>query len=273
MIVLIFISVNLQMENVMKLLSTMTLAMAVTLATGAAQAATAAFDFNSGVGSDFSIINESGLFKVTTRPSISISKAPDDGTIVPTDFIGAGIRSNFALIGNFSVTVDFSLTDFPLPNQSQGLNESLLTVLTLDNQSNVSVLRYTHPQAGNMIEGWATPAHYGVGTSSCSLMSGRYQLQRSGDTIAVSFANSGSSLFTRLGEFNGLSKPLLIQLYANQGINLVGSARSATSLDVSFDNLLVVADQIQSIPEPSTLALLGIGAVISLFVWRRHPIR
>ena len=57
-----------------------------------------------------------------------------------------------------------------------------------------------------------------------------------------------------------------IQLLAAQG-NSPGLRDISTSMDISFDNLIVTADQIQGIPEPSTLVLLGIGA-ISLFAWR-----
>ena len=42
-------------------------------------------------------------------------------------------------------------------------------------------------------------------------------------------------------------------------------------MDISFDNLIVVADQIQGVPEPSTIVLLGIGAIgLLAFVLRQR---
>jgi probable HAF family extracellular repeat protein len=229
---------------------------------------TATFDFNSGIGPYFSVFN-SGLFNVTTDgPEIIISKPADDGTVAPVD--AAGIHSNFSVVGNFSITVDFTLTDFPLPNQSQGLNESLLRVISMDYQSNVEILRYTYPALGNRIEGFSTPSGFPGGRSS-SLMIGRYQLQRTGSIITASFANPGSSSFTQLGSVSGFPDPMSIELLAVQNQNVIGYPRSTTALDISFDNLSVVADQIQGIPEPSTLVLLGMGAIALLaYAWRRR---
>ena len=233
------------------------------------------FDFSSGIGPYFSVSNDSGLFNVTTEGSgVRISKAADNGTIAPTSFVGAGIRSNFSVVGDFSVTVDFTLTDFPFPfpNQVEGQNESILSVIA-NPQSYVDVLRDARGEYGgeNLIEGWAVPPSSVYGCQGSSLTSGRYRLQRSGSIITQSFTYAGSSSFTLLGSADGFFDPMSIQLVAAQGDNSPGYARSTTSMDVSFDNLIVQADQIQGIPEPSALVLLGMGA-ISLFAyaWRRR---
>lgn len=121
--------------------------------------------------------------------------------------------------------------------------------------------------------GWTDPGpNYHIGEArSSSLTSGRYQLQRSGSTITVSFADLGSSSFTQLGSVDGFPDPMGIQLFAAQNRNAVGSPRSTTSLDISFDNLTVVADQIQYVPEPSTLVLLGMSAFgLLAWAWRKR---
>ncbi len=247
-------------------------------ATSSSLADSAFFDFNSGIGSDFSVFNGSsvygiamdqpgGLFNIATNGSnIRISKPFDDGTISPVNSIGGGIRSNFTVIGDFSVTVNFTLTDFPIPNLSEGLNESVFSVVTTDYQSDVSVLRIYHPQSGSWIENWSNPAWYSSGNNSSALMSGQYRLQRSGSVITASFADPGSSTFTQLGSYDGLSAPMRVQLWALQNHNVLGYPRSTTSIDISFDNLSVFAEHIQEIPEPSTFILLSIS-LVGIFGW------
>lgn len=253
-------------------------------AAGRANADTASFDFSSGIGPYFSVFNGSGnfpaldqpggLFNVATNSSgIDVSKPADNGTISPVNAVGAGIRSTFSVVGNFSITVDFTLNDFPIPNQSEGLNESWLSVISMDYRSDVSVLRYNYPSAGNLIEGWTDPSEIGFGIQNSSSMSGRYQLQRSGSTITALFADPDSSSFTQLASVDGFPDPMKIQLFAAQNRNVGGDPRSTTSMDVSFNNLNVVADQIQGIPEPSTFVLFGIGAFgLLTWAWRQRKV-
>ena len=199
---------------------------------------------------------------------LEISKTADNGTVAPQSWVSAGVNSNFSVVGNFSITVDFTLTDFPFPNQVEGLNESVLSVVA-NSQSYADVLRYTVGEYGgeSIIEGWAVPPGSTYGAQVSFLTTGCYCIQRVGSIITQSFADPGSSSFTVLGSVDGFSDPMNIQLLAAQGENSPDSGRSTTSLDISYNNLVVEADQIQGIPEPSTLILLGVGA-IGVLAWR-----
>ncbi len=86
------------------------------LATGQKVGAeTVTFDLNSGPGPNFSTFNSGNLFTLDLDgPNLRISKPVDDGSVAPTGFVSGGILSNFAMVGNFIITVDFTLPDFPV---------------------------------------------------------------------------------------------------------------------------------------------------------------
>ena len=95
------------------------------------------------------------------------------------------------------------MTDFPFPNQAEGMNESILSVVA-NPQSYVDVLRHTRGEYGgeDLIEGWAVPPTSVYGVQVSFLTTGSYRLQRNGSIITQSFAGSGSS-FTVLGSADG----------------------------------------------------------------------
>jgi len=110
-------------------------------AAGRAETNVVTFDFNSGLGPNFSAFDRAdGLLAVDTDgPSVRISKPADDGTVRPTDGINAGIRSDFSVHGDFTITADFALNDFP-PADDKEINASSMTVLA-ENGDTLSVLR------------------------------------------------------------------------------------------------------------------------------------
>ena len=90
---------------------------------GNVRAETVTFDFDSGVSPNFSTINTGGLWTIgTTGPNLQISKPADDGTYNPISEIRGGVFSNFTIVGDFTVTVDFSRTIFPLPLAAMASN-------------------------------------------------------------------------------------------------------------------------------------------------------
>ncbi len=86
------------------------------------------------------------------------------------------------------------------------------------------------------------------------------------DACQPVFALPASESFTTLASVNGSADPMTVQLFASQGKNVAELDRSMTSLDISFDNLIIDADAI--IPEPSSIALLAAGLLSLLAFWR-----
>lgn len=220
-----------------------------------AKAEVLTFDFDSGLGPNFTVFDRSNsLYTVDTDgPTLRVSKVGDDGSYHPNQFISAGIKSAFEVGGDFSITVDFALHDFPATGEKQ-LNESLIAVMS-SSGGVFSVLRF-RLETQNLIEVFAIPPSDPFGVTSSSLATGRYRIARTGSTVTGSYASSGSSAFTSIASVGGFSDPMSIQLSSHQGLNEIIAGRSTTSLDISFDNLIVEADTITGIvPEPTTSAL------------------
>src|SRR5215213_6341259 len=203
-------------------------------------AATFSFDFDTGPGTSFATFNSGNLFALgLSGPDFRISKPADDGSFLPSGFVSGGIVSKFSVTGNFRVTVDFTLPSFPLAAPgSTPLNESILGV-SGSNGELFLVLRFRNA-SGDKIEAYGG-AGGPTGAQDSSLTSGRYQIERVGDTVTGRFAPAGSDTFMTLGSFSGYSAPQFkIQLSGTQGTE--GGSRSTTALDVAFDNLIVEAD-------------------------------
>ncbi|MEX2168375.1 MAG: NHL repeat-containing protein [Pirellulales bacterium] len=217
------------------------------------------FDFNSGLAPDFEAFDHGatssgntgpiGIWNIDSDgPNLRISKPADDGSIFGNDFIVGGARSLFYVAGDFSVTVDFNLHDFPSAPINR-LNEAVLALINDDlpgDAKSFSILRFRNGPT-NEIETFAIPDDGGgpvIAGDSSTLTEGQFRITRVGDIISGYYADAGSNSFTELGSIPWLTDPLQIQLTAVQGKQLAGISRSQTSIDVSFDNLHIEADEI-----------------------------
>ena len=220
------------------------IAAVIAVVTQVSNAETISFDFNSGVDfSNFSVFTVGELFAIDTDgPDLRISKPEDDGTVLPLDFLLGGIKSRFTIDGDFTVTIDFTLRDFP-PTQGPccPLNESLLAVVSEDGSMFFEILRLRIVDYDG-IESFATPGGV-MGAQPSTLASGRYRITRSGTVLTAWFSDPGGA-FTSLGSVPGFDGPFRVQPFAAQGKSVSGLSRSTTALDVSFDNLVIEADQI-----------------------------
>jgi hypothetical protein len=199
------------------------------------------FDFDRGPGPSLTTFNSGNLFTLDLDgPDLNVSKPADDGSFDPTGFVSGGIVSNFSMTGDFLVTVDFSLLDFPVGAPGTNpLNESVLAVNGDNPGEAFLVLRFRRTNSDE-IEAFGSSGGP-IGVQDTSLTSGRYQIERVGDTLTGRFAPTGSDSFTTLGSFSGYtSSQFKIQLSATQGYE-AGTMRSNTALDISFDNLVVEA--------------------------------
>ena len=229
------------------------------------------FDFDSGLGPNFSLFDDSnGLFSVDTDgPNVRIHKQADDGSFNRTHWIHAGVLSSFLIDGDFTITVDYALDDWQAVEPRQ-LTESLFSILSDDDVFTVLRLLLGH----NDYKMAASSIGGGINITPESSRTGRYRIERSGSTVTGLLAPLDSSTFIPIGSIDGLDDPVRIRLMASQGPNLLDEPRSTTALDISFDNLIIQADTVTGlVPEPSTIILLLTGAlgVIAYSIKRRRP--
>ena len=241
--------------------------MILVASSGRVCAETLTFNFDDGVEPEFfSTFNSSNLWTLNMAgPNFRVSKPAEDGSVDPHGFISGGIKSRFAMTGDFLVTVDFTHLNFPAAGpHPNALNESVLSVNGNTNGEAFLVLRFQHGTSG-YLEAFANSTGP-IGLRSSSLASGRYQIERTGDTLTGRFAPSGSDVFTTLGSLGGQTSPqFYIQLSAVQGLNADGIPRSNTALDIAFDNLIVEADGFVSTAPPliQSVTLAGADVIIN----------
>lgn len=235
----------------------LTIILSLVLIGNFSDATTLNYDFNSGISSDFQVSNDSDLFDVdASSGNLRISKSSDDGTINPSGFINAGIRSIYSIAGDFTITVDFTLNDFPETVRPQ-LNESILGVSSTNNDDFFWVLRFSSGTR-DRIEAYSEGP---MGLTTTNILTGSYQISRIGSTVTGLYSSDGLN-FNVLGSVSDFSDPINISLLAAQGQGRLGERRSTTSLDISFDDLVIEADQIiNPVPEPGTMILFCFGLI------------
>ncbi len=222
-----------------------------------AAAETITYDFNTGLPAGFTQFNTGNLFSIVTTDAVRISKAADTGTVNPNGFISAGVTAPVSLAGDFTVTVDFSGLNLPNAPGSK-LNEILLFAGEGSQGGAVYRLNNNNVQFVSFFADNTYPGATGNGSTS-----GQLRLQRIGDDLFGYIANSIGGSFNLVGTAEIGTDPFLVTLYAAQGNNLA-APRSSTALDVTFDNLVLTAEDIigfndVAVPEPAALALLGAG--------------
>ena len=213
---------------------------------GSSPATTITFDFDSGIDlASFSVFNVGELFTISTEgQDLRISKPEDDGTVLPLGFILGGIESTFTIDGDFSVTVDFTLHDFPpTGGPCCPLNEALLRVEPEDGSAGFMIYRLRIVD-GNLISTWIDGVGV-IGEQSTTITSGRFRITRSGTTLSAWFSVAKGA-FVQLGIASGWGGSSRIRLYVAQGKSVSGISRSTTSIDVSYDNLVIEADEIST---------------------------
>ncbi len=212
---------------------------------GSSPATTITFDFDSGIDlASFSVFNVGELFTISTEgQDLRISKPEDDGTVLPLDFLLGGIQSTFTIDGDFSVTVDITLHDFP-PTDGPccPVNEALLRVVSEDESMLFQIYRIRIVDNVNELAVWLGGVGV-IGGQPSTLVSGRFRITRVGTTVTAWFSEANGA-FMALGSVSGWEGPFRVQPFVAQGKSVSGISRSTTSLDISFDNLVIEADQI-----------------------------
>lgn len=167
----------------------------------------------------------------------------------------AGIVSQFTLVGNFTVSVDFHLTAFNSAPPS-GWNECELRVLSTNYVDYYAVLR--------MNSGAAELSNGALGNTVNSLSgvtSGTFRIERTGSTLTSWLDYGENSLFIGSNTSSEWLSPMSVYICDAQ-YNNGPSQRPHDAIDVRFDNFAATADRI--VPEPAALSLLALGGLASL---------
>lgn len=226
-----------------------------------ARAAIICGDFNDGIDE---LLWETYSFGASDAPwnilvpppggKLRVSKGSDTDSLTALNELDAGIRSKFTVEGDFSISVNFELLDFPLSN-SGGWNEIFLRVASEESGSFFETIRGAS-DTGHFVEAYTNVGGQIIGLTGTTSSNGVLGVDRTGQqmTAWVDFGEGRETLGDLFSEqFEGA---MLIELFAAQvpdGIS--GFPRSSTALDVRFDNLCII-------PEPASVILFGLGGLV-----------
>jgi hypothetical protein len=125
---------------------------------------------------------------------VDISKPADDRSVWPGEAVGGGIFSLFHMVGDFSVTVNYALLNFPMPPDS-GSNEAHLSIGEHLGQTNPGF--NTEITCRLSSDGENYFFNYGVFTPVfASDVAGQMRVERVGSTYTSLYCPAGATTFT-----------------------------------------------------------------------------
>ena len=202
------------------------------------------WDFDSGDITGLSLVREGEPWNADLESgSLRFWKPEDDRSSNNFEAIWCGFATDFDLSGDFTVTVDFDLTEFPRATGHIGTNACSLFVIEEDGSLGLGLMSLwvstsrTRVFLVNHSEG-------NVRSIPSSFTAGRYRITRVGSSLTGSVAPADSSSFEIIGGRDGVTGSVSLEGLARQGVSVTRSGgRSNTALDVTYDNLVVEVDE------------------------------
>ena len=193
---------------------------------------------------------------------LQIAKASDTNSNTPA--VEAGILSQFTLVGDFTVSVDFNLATFNSSPLS-GWNEFGMRVASTNFTDYYEALRY-NSGAAEVSNGLLGNAFGSLG----GVTSGTFKITRTGTTLTSWLDYGTQSLCIGSNTSSQWQTPMSVYIWDAQ-YNYGASPRPQDALDVRFDNFSATADSIISpVPEPVTIVGILMGlAGLGRYVRRR----
>lgn len=188
--------------------------------------------------------------------ALEISKSADNDSSTMYQHLSAGVKSKFALAGNFSISIDFNLVTLPLIPQ-YGWNEAILNVYT-EQGGEFYALRFTTGSTNNA-EGFCNIDPYVLRSINTSTTTGKLKITRQGSLMSAYLNTGGSDIFLGQKSSSAFDGKAFVQVYAAHAQDYPFQ-RPNTALDVRFDNFTATADSI--VPEPTSLSLLALGGLL-----------
>ena len=201
------------------------------------QAESFLFDFDSGIDDNFTVVSDGPWTLDMDGPTLRISKPSDDESL-DTNPSAGGVHSNFLLEGDFTITVDFNLINFPQTGHSSKYNLAAISVYGEDVQFQFYRI---HASPNNKVTAWfySSSENERVGHFDSQAYNGEFQIIRSGSIVTARL--SGQTI----GSYPSFTtEPVQLDLLAIQSHGPNSEYRASTEMDVSFDNLYVEADSI-----------------------------
>jgi hypothetical protein len=217
-------------------------------------------DFNSGIDSGLWNIFQAGASDAPwniqapdTEGAVRVFKSADSDSSTGLNELDCGIQSKFTINGNFTISVDFELLDFPFA-ESAGWNEFFIRAVSVNSGDYFETLRGAGADNWSFAEGFSNLEPQLIGTVADSTMTGTLGITRNGSTMTAWIdRGSGPDILGSLTSDSFLG-PMTVEIYAAQVPDSL-DGRPHTALDVRFDNFTFI-------PEPTTLLLLGLGMVM-----------